>query len=352
MKLAIIAVTNNGAILAQRLAKVLDTQSDIFVKAGRNPLGVGQVYQSLRLLIADIFGQYNGLVFIMATGIVVRVIAPYIQDKRVDPAVVVMDDAGEYVISLLSGHIGGANELTEVISEAIGAKPVITTATDVAHKPAPDVLAVKLDLEIEPFSQLKHINAAVANGDNVVYFLDGLLYNQARFRKIAAAMQIKLHDLADLSVIADYDAAVLITNQVMTVAKPHLYLRPVPLAVGIGCRRGASSTAILAALHDACKKIGRSMDSVVTLGSTVVKQDEIGLLAAAEQLAVPLEFFTNEQLEQCIVNNELEISNFVREQIGVGNVCEAAALLVGRTNKLMVPKTKYKQVTVAIAVAK
>jgi cobalt-precorrin 5A hydrolase len=352
MKLAIIAITNNGAILAQRLANVLDTQSDIFVKAGRNPLGVGQVYQSLSSLVADIFGQYDGLVFIMATGIVVRVIAPYIQDKRVDPAVVVMDDAGEYAISLLSGHIGGANELTEVISDAIGAKPVITTATDVAHKPAPDVLAVKLDLEIEPFNQLKHINAAIANGDKVVYFLDHLLYNQARYRKIAAAMQIKLYDMADLSAIENYDAAVLITNRVMPVAKPHLFLRPVPLAVGIGCRRGASSAEILAALHGACKKIGRNMDSIMAIGSTVVKQDEIGLLAAAEQLAVPLEFFTNEQLEQCIVNNELEISSFVREQIGVGNVCEAAALLVGRTNKLVVPKTKYKQVTVAIAVVK
>ncbi|MDD4601895.1 MAG: cobalamin biosynthesis protein CbiG, partial [Negativicutes bacterium] len=134
MKLAIISVTNKGALLAEKLAHSLTADSTVFQKTGRNPIKADYVFSNLRDLVADSFNQYDGLIFIMATGIVVRVIAPFVNDKRFDPAVVVIDDSGQYAISLLSGHIGGANELTEQISSAIGAKAVITTATDIVSK--------------------------------------------------------------------------------------------------------------------------------------------------------------------------------------------------------------------------
>jgi cobalt-precorrin 5A hydrolase len=148
MKLAIISVTKNGALLAEKLAKNLTFKTDLYAKVDRDADVPAEYYDSLSRLVDSIYNVYDGLIFIMATGIVVRVIAPHIRDKRFDPAVVVMDEAGEYAISLLAGHIGGANELARIISRAIDARPVITTATDVIQKPAADILAVKLGLEI------------------------------------------------------------------------------------------------------------------------------------------------------------------------------------------------------------
>jgi len=353
MKLAVISVTNGGALLGQRLAEKLrdrSNQVDVFAKQGRSPLNA-TTYEGLSKLMVDIFSCYEGLIFIMATGIVVRVIAPYIQDKRFDPAIVVLDEQGQHAISLLSGHIGGANELAELIGQEIGAKPVITTATDVNRKPAVDVLAVKLHRSIQPFSELKHMNARLVNGEKVSFFLDTTLPNQEFYLKTAEKLGISLQDMGQITT-AHYDAAVIITEQVVPCNTPHLYLKPLPLAVGIGCRRGTTSTEILTAVTEACYTIGHSIHSIAIVGSTVVKQDEVGLLAMIQQLAVPSKFFTNVELQECIDQYQLEVSSFVQKQIGVGNICASAAILAGQANKLLLPKTKYNKVTVAIAPVK
>ncbi|WP_371371366.1 cobalt-precorrin 5A hydrolase [Sporomusa aerivorans] len=348
MKLAVVSVTHKGAELAERIAPLLGPEVDVYAKIGRNPVSSQFSYSSLSDLVDEIFTGYAGLVFIMATGIVVRVIAAHVKDKRFDPAVVVMDDGGHYAISLLSGHIGGANDLTRLVSAAAGATPVVTTATDVANLPAADVLAVKLNLTIEPFSSLKTINAAIVNGDRVVFFIDGNLPRQDHYRALAAQQDIVLTDISKLAQVDQYDAAVVITDRQLDIHKPHLYLRPDSLAIGLGCRRGTTSAEILSAISQACQQVGRSFKSVAVIGSTVVKEDEIGLLAAAQQLDVPVEFFSNEQLKQCIEEHELGLSEFVNEKIGVGNVCEPAAILAGQNSNLILPKTKYPKVTVAI----
>jgi cobalt-precorrin 5A hydrolase len=353
MTLAIITVTNNGALLgdtvAQKLA-ILGKKVDVFAKAGRNPLEATS-YESLSKLIYDIFPKYDGFLFIMATGIVIRVIAPYICDKRIDPAIVVMGDNGKHVISLLSGHIGGANELTQLIAETSGAEPIITTATDLAQKPAADILAVRLNLTIEPFVQLKTINAAIVNNENVKFFIDKKLSNRASYYQEAAKQGLNLINLSQIST-EEYDAAVIITDQILPIRNNQLYLRPVALAVGIGCRRDTSSEDILAAVTDACNQIGRSINSISIIGSSIVKQNEKGLLSVIQQLAVPSIFFDNKQLQECIDKYQLDVSSFVKKEIGVGNVCAAAAILAGKSNKLLLPKTKYKNVTVAIAPVK
>lgn len=353
MKLAVISVTNRGALLGNELAKKLASLGhlvQVFAKNGRNP-EKATTYDLLSKLIESIFNRYDGIIFIMATGIVVRVIAPYIQDKRVDPAVVVMDECGQYAISLLAGHIGGGNELTELIGETIGARPVITTATDVGKKPAADVLAVKLHKKIQPFSQLKYINGAIVNGDQVIFFLDQTLPNREFYQQTAKKLGITLQDINEIATM-DYDAAILITDQTLPLEKPHIYLRSMALAVGIGCRRDTTKEEILTAITDACHRIGYTSSNIVSIGSTVIKQDEVGLLAVIEQLAVPSHFFLNEELQECIDKYQLDVSSFVKKQVGVGNICAAAAILMGQSNKLLLPKTKYKKVTVAIAPAK
>ncbi|KYZ76715.1 cobalamin biosynthesis protein CbiG [Anaerosporomusa subterranea] len=351
MKLAIISVTNKGALLAERLARQLAVPADVYAKSGRNPLNTEKEFASLSSLLDTIFSKYEGFIFVMATGIVVRVIAAHVRDKRFDPAVVVVDEGGQHAISLLSGHIGGANDLTRLVAAVAGATPVITTATDVASLPAADVLAVKLGLVIEPFACMKAINAAIVNGDPVTFYIDMSLANADTYIQQAEKLDVTLQRLNE-SALFEQSAAVLITDKQMVVASSQLFLRPKTLAVGIGCRKGTTREEIVTAITDACQKIGRSINSIAIIASTVVKQNEAGLLAAIKEFAVPHHFFANEHLEQCAIENSLDSSNFVKETIGVGNVCEAAALLAGQTKKLLLPKTKYPKVAIAVAEVK
>ncbi|EGO61962.1 cobalt-precorrin 5A hydrolase [Acetonema longum] len=352
MRIAIISVTAKGAARAGELAQALQCGTenhdiDQYAKTGRNPTGAAE-YEHLGKLAGIIFNQYDALIFIMATGIVVRVIAPHVLDKRYDPAVVVMDDAGEHAISLLSGHLGGANELTRKVAAAMGAHPVITTATDVNQKPAADILAVKLDTALEPFDQLKLINAAIVNGDRVGFFLDHSLPNPTYYMNTAEEIGVQFLPMQLLSQAEQYDMAVVVSDKDLYVVKPCLFLRPATLVVGLGCRRGTAGAEILNAVADACKKIGRSMKSIAMLATTVAKEDEIGILAAAQQIEIPVEFYSNEELQECISRHQLKVSGFVEDKIGVGNVCEAAALLAGRTSRLLLDRTVYPNITVAI----
>ena len=349
MKIAVISVTQKGAQLGETLRDKLGVNIDLFTKDRGALRSEASLYDNLSDLINEIFNKYDGLVFIMAAGIVVRVIAPHVRDKRFDPAVVVMDDAGIHAISLLSGHLGGANELTEKVAEAVGARPVITTATDVAHLPAPDVLSVKLDLGIEPFEELKAVNAAIVAGQRVPFFIDQQLAQAEKYVQGAAEMGVELLDMKELGDLEKYDAAVIITDKELYMPQLHLYLRPTTLSIGIGCRKGTTSGEIWSAVNDACRKIGRSTKSIAIVGSSIVKQEEIGLLAAVQQLEIPIEFYTNEQLQAVIDIYRLDVSKFVEDEIGVGNICEASALLGARASSLLLPKTIYPKVTVAIA---
>lgn len=349
MKIAIVSVTEKGALLGETLGSKLQAEVDLFSWARSSLHASTYPFDNLSKHVARIFYEYDGLIFIMATGIVVRVIAPFMIDKRSDPAVVVLDQAGNYAISLLSGHIGGANELTRKVAEVIGAQPVITTATDVANLPAPDILAVKMDLAIDPYEDIKAINAAIAAEKRVPFFVDREIADVRKYFNWASEAGIELKDMTELCDGATYDAAVIISDKDLYLPQPHVYLRPPTLSVGIGCRAGATSLEITAAIKEGCKKIGRSPMSIAILGSSTIKQEEIGLLATSQQLTIPIEFYTNEQLQSVIDKNQLIVSTFVEDEVGVGNICEASALMGARSSRLLLPKTVFPKVTVAIA---
>ena len=348
MRLAVFAATRAGAELALRIAAAFP--AEVYCKAGRCPAsGALKTYDSLGPLVAESFSRYDALVFVMAAGIAVRVIAPHIVHKKEDPAVVVLDERARHAISLLSGHLGGANELTLRLAAAVGADPVITTATDVNGRLAADVAAKQLGLSIETFERLKYVNGEIAAGREISYFIDGALPDAARWQSAFAALGI---DAAIVSLPhASGRASALVTD-----APPEqvadervLVLRPKRLVAGVGCRRGAQAEEILAALDAACACIGRRTSDVARLGSTVVKRDEAGLLAAAEALGVPLVFYENDALESAIETYKIETSEFVKKQIGVGNVCEAAAMLMNQSKRRALGKTKFPKVTVALA---
>lgn len=349
MKTAIFAVTARGALLAQHIKNIVLKDADIYIKNGRqgNMMAV-HAFDSLTQIVKDTIGVYQQMIFIMATGIVVRTIAPFIVHKAVDPAIVVVDERGLNAISLLSGHIGGANELTRHIAQAISCNAVITTATDVNNLLAPDVFAVKANLKIESFEDLRSINAAIVNGDNTAYFIDDAFLGKGNIKLIADEMGIQLIPLSDYKKTKCTNA-VIITDKIIAVDKLHLLLRPPTLVAGIGCRRGTSADDILTALNTACQSISYSILSIKSVCSADIKHDEAGIHTVAGKINASTQFFNRLTLNEIVTKYKLPKSAFVEKEIGVGNVCQAAAILGSAYGKVLLPKTKYKNVTVAIA---
>lgn len=354
MKLAFLAVTAKGARLAVKLAQALPAaQVEVYAKHAEPEerelcLPLDSLAETVKLRFADC----DGLVFFMALGIVVRMVGPLLADKRRDPAVVAVDDGSHFAISVLSGHIGGANELTQQVAEALEAVPVITTATDVAGAVAADVLAVKLGLKLEPFGEMKYINAALAAGKPVSFLLDETLPQAATWRERAAELGV---DFQPLSAWQDGGECLVILSDCwqsnLTAHKAHvLYLRPPSLLVGMGCRKGASPELIEQAAQEALADKGYSVASVASLGSAWLKAEEPGLRALAAAWKIPFICYEKESLAQAVKEYQLEQSNFVSQQIGVGNVCEAAAWLQNqyKQGELVIPKTKRGPVTVAV----
>ena len=292
MRTAIISLTAEGAKLAAKIS----------AKVGGQTFAKGKDYSKLAELVAEVFGKFDGLIFICAAGIVVRMIAPHIVDKLSDPAVLVVDERGQNVISLLSGHVGRANELTVEIAKAIEANPVITTATDVEGKFSVDAIASRLGLAPEPKEAIKAINAAILRGEEIF----------------------------------------------VTAGEVRLNLIPQNLIAGVGCRRGTSSLKIFEAIERACAMIHQPIERVKLLASVDAKRDEVGLTSLAEAMGLEIKFFSASELQKKIDEYKLEESKFVTRSVGVGNVCEAAALCCVEGARFALPKTPFKGVTVAL----
>lgn len=346
MKLALIALSKHGKALGQKIRTTFPQPLDFFVQENQVEQGEDIISFSpgnLSNLVGDLFSKYQGIIFIMALGIVVRKIAPYIKDKRQDPAIVVLDEKGESVISVLSGHLGGANQLTRELAKVLESRPVITTATDIHHKLALDLLAQKLNCELKPFKNLKRVSGAVVNEQRVNIFSQYSL-------PIEETEQIKVYPLEAYFQKKLGEAAVLVTNKLLPapVNKPYVFLIPRNVAIGIGCRRGVDKEKILEAVRLALEQAGLDKASIACLASINLKNDEIGLLQAGKQLGLEIKFFTKEEIEQ--MEGEYASSQFVKAKIGVNGVCEQTALLALKNPQLILPKTVLVPgVTVAIA---
>ena len=350
---AILSVSERGAKLGQRIKSLVAPHADCFEKENRPSGGEAIYFDSLKNHIGQIFKDYDQVLCIMALGIVVRMIAPYIEHKSKDPAIVVMDEAGHHVISLLSGHLGGANEWTQSISLAIDAEPVITTATDINGLPAPDVLARHEHLLVDDFHTLVDVNSAVVAGESVNYYIDKTLVDANRLRD-AAALHIGTHgtvQVVDVFTLPETDGVrrVVITDKMIPEYAEQLILRPRTYTMGIGCRRDTLKELILDAIQQSLAAHKLSPKSIVTAASVIVKQDEVGLLEAVNELGWAIHFYTQEEIAPVIEEQDLKESTFVKGTIGVGNVCETTALLAAKSQTLIQHKTVYPKTTVAIA---
>ncbi len=311
-KFAYISVTDNGLELCARIRG--DFPGDILTLEKRSYAGVAKSFQSFAEMMAYAFAGYDCLVCVMATGIVVRSIARLIRSKTKDPAVLVLDEKGEFCISLLSGHIGGANAYTRMIADKIGAHPVITTASDVSGKIAVDTLAMSLGCAISDMTAAKDITALIVGSGKVVVNYEGAIYISA---KPAPALPI-----------------------------PYVQLIPRNLVLGMGCRKGMPAAKVLAFVEQEMTQLGLRREAIKFLGTVDVKAEEKGLIEAAAELRA--EFSIVERSRIAEVEQRFASSSFVRKTIGVGAVAEPVGYIVSGGGECLLPVVRKDGMTLSI----
>ena len=360
MRVSCIAFTERGYVLAERTARALsdcaqtgedDPGWDVSVSRG-----FGEGKADLRAWTALAWEASDALLFVGAAGIAVRAIAPHVASKATDSAVVVIDEAGRFAVPLLSGHLGGANELAQTVARAAGAIPVITTATDVRGVWAVDTWARCAGLAVSNPEAIKRVSARLLSGGRVALYSDMLISGQppegVDIASDRARADIVVSPFAGANAGASVRASEA-TGEVVPAGetwKPAGVREPLRLVVpcivaGIGCRRGACAEAIGEAFLLACGQAGISPSAVREAATIDVKAHEEGLLAFCRARNIPLATYSAEELSQ--VEGSVSPSDFVRATVGVDNVCERAALADG--GKLIFPKLAHGGVTVAFS---
>jgi cobalt-precorrin 5A hydrolase len=338
--LKILALTPQGAALARRLSRGLPGASAWLPQTQAVEPG-DLAFARLADAFREAFERGEDLVCVMAAGIVVRSIAPYLKGKATDPAVVVVDEAGRFAVSLLSGHLGGANDLARRVAEALGGTPVITTATDVAGLPALDVLAATHGLAIENLAGVRPIHMALLAGHPVrVVDPQGFLSGELSAHPELFSLEPDL-DRA----LAGPGPAVYIGFRERPWPPEWLRLRPRNLVAGMGCHKGTPGEELVAFIRATFQRAGLSLLSLKALATIDAKKDEPGLRLAARSLGVDFLWFTATELEDVPVPNP---SPRVARHMKVASVSEAAALKAGGV-ELIVPKEKAPNATLAVA---
>ena len=348
MKIAIYAITLNGAKQAQRLQRELPF-ADVFVtEVGQEQCRTAALLNlPLATFMTDKFSQYDCHICIFAAGIVTRMIAPLLDDKRCDPAVICVDDQGQFAIPILSGHRGGANTQAQRIGQILKAQPIVTTASDAANTLSVDMLGAPFGWALDPACEqaITAVSAAVVNERPVVVVQQAGERNWWPYKR-SMPKSIWCHpQLAELE-IEQWQAMVLISDQ----AEPDSYAawqhktvlwRPKSLVLGIGCDRNTPQTVIQAGISAFLAENNLAAESVAAMASIDLKADEHGLIAYSQQQQLPFITFSADQLRDVAgIENP---SAYVEKITGVSSVAEAAALKQSGTEQLIAPKWKFKQ---------
>jgi cobalt-precorrin 5A hydrolase len=294
-------------------------------------------FETLAQCLKDNFALYDGHIVISAIGLTVRLIAPLLKNKKTDPAVVGIGQDGRFAVSLLSGHLGGGNALSQIVAQITGGQAVITTSTDLSQKPALEVLARENNLIIQNWDQLAPLARRLTEGE-IIPFYDpfgflspGLVPWPDSFVKVN-------DDFNNPLLAADY--------RLTQFPADCLILRPQVLTVGLGGHKDADFAELLDLFELTLSEHKLSPVSVKYLATIDRRAQDKGFLALAEKLARPLLSYNSEQLNTISAANPSEV---VKKNVGAASVCEAAALLAARTGRLLVPKNKALKVTCAVA---
>lgn len=327
----IISFTARGA---QTGARIADSLSGVRAECYARGIDPSLKQTALSRMVQQAMVDCDAIIFVGATGIAVRSCAPYLQGKQYDPAILVVDENGRFVISLLSGHLGGANMLTERLADALGAQAVITTATDGRGAFAVDTWAAQNRCAVHETKQIRYISGAILANEPVGIESDfpliGNLPNQI----------VRSRDTA---------CGIVISPRVNAQPYQHtLHLIPRIVHIGIGCRRGTSTEKIAAAVTQTLDAAQIPLSAVCQAASIDLKQDELGICLFCSQHQIPFVTYPAQVLRAAKGN--FTPSAFVQDTVGVDNVCERAAVISSGNGTVLRRKTILDGVTVALAV--
>jgi len=323
VKIAILGLTAGGKLLAEKISSFFE---DSFIDNRDLP-----VFKKLSGLWQQ---KVDAIVCIMATGIVVRGLASLCNNKKTDPCVLVLDENGQFVISLLSGHLGGGNQLAKELADFLGGQAVITTASDVTGHTSLDLWAKKNGLGVGDSCKLTEKSAKLINRGMLALFTE-------------LEIEALPHDLTR---VANPELADIIISDTVYPGHSALILSPCALSVGLGCNRGTPAKAFEVAVTELFYDSSLNLQSIRNFASIDLKSDEQGLLQYANQMGIPVRFYTKEELNRV---DKVSSSAVVFAATGAKGVAEPAAVLAAGSTpypgKLIIRKRKWKDVTVAVA---
>lgn len=339
MNIAVISFTQNGFELSGRIRETLEQEGDTVVQYKKSRYldsdrGVA-VTEPLQQWAGKMFASQDAVVFVGASGIAVRAIAPHIKDKKEDPAVLIVDEHGNFCIPLLAGHIGGANELALRLCEHLGCTPVITTATDVNQQFAVDVFAVKNNLVISDMRLAKEVSAKLLHHEPVGFVselpVEGNLPHGLCRGEDPAGLGICVGIHMDKQPF-----------------KNTLWLIPRIVTLGIGCRRETPKELIESFVEDVCQQNGIFHQAIGQAASIDLKKEEKGILEYCDKYQIPFKTYTAGELNA--LAGEFPPSEFVASVTGVDNVCTRSAAASAEKGRIIQNKIAKNGVTVALAI--
>jgi len=315
----------------------------------------------LNEITKEVMKTSKGVIFISSTGIAVRAIAPFLEGKDKDPGVVVVDLSSKYAINILSGHLGGGNELTLKVARILNVQPIITTATDNLGIIAPDVLAKDNDLIIEDLKKAKYIasllvdekTVGIKDDYNVIAISKGYeKIQELRENCIWITHNLKLNNNDEFNNNISFNKS---NDDLEESIKPGelnyskiLKLIKKDLILGIGCRRGTNYEKLYDFISCSLIKYNLDIRAVAAIVSVDVKKDEDGIIKLAEKINCPFRTFEREEIK--LVQDKYEKSEFVLKTLGITGVCEPCIDLAGA--RVIVSKVKHEGMTLAIGVLK
>jgi len=360
VRVAILSVSNNGKLLSKKLKSILNNDPTI--------IKIDTFHKNVKNNINHIFNDYDVIIGIMATGILIRSICKNINNKYSDPAILSVDEKGKFIISLLAGHMGGANQFTKKIANLLSAKEVITTATDINGKLGIDILANHFYWNIINKEKVLTFNKALledeilhlkSNTNTIKYieefFSNNTLETNEDEKQYKLIRNINKYIENNYSYILNIDET-LRGKIIATFQDIKLELKPRKLVVGIGSRKNISEKHVLLAIDKAMENLGISSNRIDCLTTAYIKKYEPGILKASKTLNKPLIIIEKEEIENFYNSDNSKDclkSSFVKEKFGIDGVSEACAMISsGNGSKLVHRKIALNGVTIAVAISR
>lgn len=323
-KIGIITVTKKGVELGKKIKKLYLEKYNkdivIFTLEKFSDKETEIIKVSIKDTLKDIFQKYFGFIFITATGIAVRSIASFIESKDIDPCVLVIDENGDFVIPILSGHLGGGNNLTKEISSILKALPILTTSSDISGKIAVDTIAMKINGKLESLESAKKVTSLIVAGEKI---------------------EIKVPE----NISNENPKGIIIISNQKNIEITQIF--PKNISIGVGCKRGTPKEKIISAIKNSLEKYNLSEKSLKVIGTVDIKKDEIGIIEASKYFNVDLKIISKNEIKK--IEGKFQKSEFVEKTLGIGAVSGPCAVLAsGKNGEILAEKIKYEGITISI----